>query len=240
MDEYQLRKCQVCLIFYCARLKVRTHPPISAMTQFELTPRLKVLIEKSSLSEDEKRGLTGQDTLSGSSLQAFYGRCRPTLTMLELMSYTKLHIPNKNAQNTEFPKTEEFLKSMELLKLKAKEEEYRRLVQPKLAYTTLYQDDGDDDFNPVKAHKETKSHITTIFNILISVGSVVYAIWYWTDSSWKIRDSYRVLLCVFFGLLILVAEVVVYLSYLNKIEEAKIKERNKKEVKRVIRTVNLR
>lgn len=206
------------------------------MTNFDLTPKLTTLIKKSNLSEDEKNSLLAESTISHSNLQSFYWRCKPTLSMLELLRITKLNIPNKNPRDSEFPKTKEFLESMELLKLKAKEEEYRQLVKPKQDWSTLY-DNEDDDFNPAQAHKETKSHITTIFNILISVVSVVYAIWYWTDSSWKLKDSYRVLLCVFFGLLILVAEVVVYMSYLNKIEEAKIKERNKQEVKKVIKSV---
>lgn len=78
-----------------------------------------------------------------------------------------------------------------------------------------------------------------MFNIFVSVASVVYAIWYWTDSSWGIRDSYRILICLFFGILILVAEVVVYLGYLRRVEEAKVKERNKKEVKKVIRSFTI-
>lgn len=60
-----------------------------------------------------------------------------------------------------------------------------------------------------------------------------------TASSWRLRDSYRVLLTVFFGLLVLVAEVVVYMGYLNKIEEARQKEYKKTEVKKVIKSYNL-
>lgn len=207
------------------------------MTQFVLTPQLTNRIETSSLSQNEKDSLLNRDSISHSDLHSFYLRCKPTPSLLELVRLTKLSIENKNPVE-EVPKSQEFIESMELLKLKAKEEEYRQLVKPKQEYTTMYEN-VDDDFNPAQAHKETKSHITTIFNILISVLSVVYAIWYWTDTSWKIKDSYRVLLCVFFGLLILVAEVVVYLSYLNKIEEAKIKERKKKEVKTVIKSFTL-
>lgn len=157
--------------------------------------------------------------------------------MLELIKTTKLVIPNKNIMNVAIPKSKQFLKSMEVLRLRAKEEEYQRLVRPS-PHQTLYEEKFDaEHLSPAQAAKEVKSHITTIFNILISVASVVYAIWYWTSTSWAIRDSYRVLLCLFFGLLVLIAEVVVYMGYLNKIEDAKIRERNKKEVKKVIRTV---
>ena len=63
--------------------------------------------------------------------------------------------------------------------------------------------------------------------------SVAYAIWYWTETSWGLPLSYRVLLSVFFGILVLVAEVVVYMGYLNKIEDARTRERKKKEVKKL-------
>ena len=45
---------------------------------------------------------------------------------------------------------------------------------------------------------------------------------------------------MFFGLLVLVAEVVVYMGYINKIEDARDKERKKKEVKKVVRSINLK
>lgn len=208
------------------------------MTKFDITPKLETLINDSNLSTQEKNNLLMEKTISHVNLKNFYMRCRPTLSLYHLLQTTKLNAPNKNKMNSDIPKTKEFLKSMELLRLKASEEEYRQLVKPKQQFTSLY-DNEDEDFNPAQAHKEIKSHITTIFNILISVVSVAYAIWYWTDTSWKIKDSYRVLLCLFFGLLTLAAEVVVYMSYLNKIDDAKIKERNKKEVKSVVRSVTL-
>lgn len=128
---------------------------------------------------------------------------------------------------------------MEKLRLQEKENEYQRLVNPAPQYSTLYENSAAPDITPAMASKELKNQITTIVNILISVASVAYAIWYWTESSWKLPDSYRILLCLFFALLVLVAEVVVYLGYLNKIEEARKTERSKKEVKKVIRTVEL-
>lgn len=123
---------------------------------------------------------------------------------------------------------------MEKLRLKAKEEEYQRLIRPSEQFTTLYDNHDQETLTPAAASKELKNQVTTIVNVLISVGSVVYAVWYWTDSSMKMKDSWRVLLCLFSGVLVLVAEVVVYMGYLNRIEEAKIRERKKKEVKKVV------
>lgn len=210
------------------------------MTQFQLTDALIELLERSDLPEKEIERIKNSNSISNLELVDFYHRCKPCPSLLALVRTTRMVIPNKNIKNETLPKTKEFLASMELLRLKAKEEEYHRLVGTSQNVNALFTQEPDDKpYNPAREIKETKSHITTIFNILISVLSVVYAIWYWTDTSWKIKDSYRVLLCLFFGLLILVAEVVVYIGYLNKIEDARTREQNKKEVKRVIRSVTL-
>lgn len=210
------------------------------MLHYELTEELRKLIDESDLEKDEKLILLSQPTISSINMVNFYSRVRPTTTLLQLMKTTKMVTKNKNIVADPKPKTKEFLESMERLRLIEKEQEYQRLVHPKPAYNTLYEDKYEEEpYNPARAHKEVKSHITTMFNILISVASVVYAIWYWTATSWKLRDSYRVLLCLFFGILILVAEVVVYMAYLNKIEAARIKERQKKEVKRVVKLYSL-
>lgn len=208
------------------------------MSHYELTDKLKDIINGSPLHQDSRAKLLEQPTISHKNLISFYKTCQPTSTLLELLRETKIII-NKSAEAPQ-KKSPEFLKSMEKLRLRAKEEEYQRLINPSLQANTLYEQKFDEqELTPAQAHKELKSQLTTIVNVLISVGSVVYAIWYWTDSSWKLQDSYRILLCLFFGLLVLVAEVVVYMGYLNRIEEAKIRERKKKEVKKIITTHHL-
>lgn len=210
------------------------------MSSYEITSELRKLIQDSDLTHDEKAILVSQPSISKTNLVHFYNRCKPTSTLLGLMKITKITLENKNIGVAQ-PKSKEFLASMEHLRLLAMEQEYQRLVNPKPTMGTLYEDKLDEEpFNPARAHKEVKSHITTMFNILISVASVVYAIWYWTNSSWKLRDSYRVLLCLFFGILILVAEVVVYMAYLKKIEAARVKERQKLEVKKVVKSYAIR
>lgn len=210
------------------------------MTRFLVTEKLKALIESSSLSKADKNNLLLQEHVEHTELVNFYRQGKPCSTLLELLRTTKLVIPNKNTKNEDTPKTKDFLRSMEKLRVQAQEEEYQRLVQKtENDPFKLYEQKIDDNWNPAQASKEVRSHITTIFNIFISVVSVVYAIWYWTSSSARMKDSYRVLLCLFSGILILVAEVVVYMGYLGKVEDARVRERNKKEVKRVIQTFKL-
>lgn len=207
------------------------------MTKFEITPTLRETIEKSDIPDELAKKLLSNAFISHQNLVLFYKDYKPTPTFIALIRSTKLYTPNLNASNESTPKSKAFIKSMEQLRLKEKEEEYQKLIRPKQEFNTLYDNSLDEIMTPAQAHKEIKSQLTTIVNILISVGSVVYAIWHWTDSSMKLQDGYRILLCLFFGILVLVAEVVVYMSYLNKIEEAKVKERNKLEVKKLVKTL---
>ncbi|ODV78261.1 uncharacterized protein CANTADRAFT_90627 [Suhomyces tanzawaensis NRRL Y-17324] len=206
------------------------------MTLFEITPELKKIIEESPLEPKLAGELVAQKYISHTNLAQFYNLYHPTPTFLGLVQKARLR--TRNYDEPKKAQTPEFIKSMERLRLEAKEREYERLVNPSPQHQTLYEQ-SNDQLTPAQAHKELKSQVTTIVNILISVASVAYAIWYWTDTSWKLKDSYRILLCLFFALLVLVAEVVVYLGYLNKIEDAKVTERRTKEVKKVLRSVDL-
>lgn len=202
---------------------------------YTVTEGLKRVIRESKLDEATSEALCSRDYITTSNLTDFYKQFRPSSSLLQLIKDNDLKLINPENKETVRPKTAEFIKSMKRLRLEAKENEYQRLVNPTPEFNTLYEAKYDEHApTPAQAHKELKSHVTTIFNVFVSVASVVYAIWYWTDSSWGLKDSYRVLLCVFFGLLILVAEVVVYMGYLNKISEARTKERTTKEIKSVI------
>ena len=68
----------------------------------------------------------------------------------------------------------------------------------------------DKPYTPQMLHKELKEVYTTIFNILITVVSSVVACWYWTPF---MDINLRVLLALFVGMLVLVADVVVYNSF---------------------------
>ncbi|RLV94747.1 Vacuolar ATPase assembly integral membrane protein VPH2 [Spathaspora sp. JA1] len=215
------------------------------MTRYHATDSLKELIESTSNipSSLKSRLLNEESLITHTDLIEFYKLCKPTDTLLDLIKLTKLSIPNKNITPIK-AKTKEYLELMERLRLEEKEREYKRLINPSPEYETLYDvnyNGGDEEqLTMSQMHKELKHQLTTIVNILISVGSVAYTIWYWTESSWGLPVSYRLLLSIFFGLLVLIAEVVVYLGYLNKIDDARVREKKKKEVKKVIKTVDLK
>lgn len=197
---------------------------------FEVTPELIQFIESSGLSDDTIQKLSSLPSISRVDFVKVYQlTSKQSLLQFIKQCKTKLYVePTKE----EPPKTKEFLKSMDKLRSKAQEEEYQRLINTAPSYDTLYEQNlSEKELTPIQEHKQLKSHITTIFNILISVASVAYAIWYWTSTLWALSTGYRVLLCLFFAFLVLIAEVVVYMSYLRKVDEARTAERAKEDKK---------
>lgn len=208
------------------------------MSRFVLTEELRKSIEQSTLDEEEKKKLLDKSWISFHNLKSFYIQCKPTSSLFDLLLITKIML-DVEVEKPERPKTKDFLNLMQALRIKEKEDQYRKLITHPSKYETLYQSDEKDDLSPAKASKDLKDQVTTIVNIIISVVSVVYALWYWTGTSMQASLGHRVLICLFFGILVLVAEVVVYMGYLSRVEEARNKERKKKEVKKIVRTIKL-
>ena len=132
--------------------------------------------------------------------------------------------------------SEDFKKKLEFLKYQEQELEYQSMVKRSKSVFSLQE---DDELTPSQINKQIKEQVTTVFNVLVSVISVVVAIWYWTGSSTNFTVHVRLLFCLFFGILVLVADVVVYNSYLKKLEEAKVKEKTKVEKKKVLSKITL-
>ncbi|CAI4581936.1 CQS_1a_G0031310.mRNA.1.CDS.1 [Saccharomyces cerevisiae] len=132
--------------------------------------------------------------------------------------------------------SEDFKKNLEFLKYQEQELEYQSMVKRSKSVFSLQE---EDELTPSQINKQIKEQVTTVFNVLVSVISVIVAIWYWTGSSTNFPIHVRLLLCLFFGILVLVADVVVYNSYLKKLEEAKVKEKTKVEKKKVLSKITL-
>ncbi|CCC67000.1 hypothetical protein NCAS_0A04420 [Naumovozyma castellii] len=132
----------------------------------------------------------------------------------------------------------EFKKQLETLKLKQEELDYQNMIKNERKTLQIIKEEGET-LTPAQMNKQIKEQVTTIFNIFVSVISVVFAIWYWTGTSAHMPVHYRLLLCIFTGILVLVAEVVVYNSYLTKIDLAKSQEKKKKEQKKVLKKIVL-
>ncbi|CAL9736776.1 vacuolar ATPase assembly integral membrane protein Vph2p [Monosporozyma servazzii] len=137
----------------------------------------------------------------------------------------------------------EFKKQLDSLRYKLNEKEYQDMIKEEPLIKNIHDTriDNPDTINmtPSQMNRQIREQITTVFNILLSVVSVVFAIWYWSRSSSRFPVEIRILLCLFFGILVLVADVVVYNGYLKKLDESKVKERSKKEKKKVIKTIQI-
>lgn len=146
-----------------------------------------------------------------------------SVSLSQLTRGTQVYFPPKKAPP---PKSKEYMKLMEKLRAQQQEKEYQELLGNR------YND--EPDITPGKAVKELREQLSTIVNIAVSVGSVAFAIWYWTGTSTHWSMSARTLLSLFAAILVLVAETVVYLGYKNKIAEAQAVEKAKKEIKEVV------
>ncbi|GME97211.1 unnamed protein product [[Candida] boidinii] len=174
------------------------------------------------------------------------------LTLLQLVSSCKSYAEPAAAASE---KTPEYTQLMEKLRLKQQELEYQDLIRgdtgdmssgAAMGHRQSLKQAGDDDDGPRQTAsqqmKELRNQLTTILNMFVSVASVGYAVWYWSGTSmgnYHLNDGYRVLLALAFALLVLVAEVVVFSGYLRRVDEAREKERGKREVRTVLASVVL-
>lgn len=152
-----------------------------------------------------------------------------TYSLSQLIKGTEVYFPPKKQPP---PKSKEYLKLMESLKIKQQEDEYQQLIGNSIPTH------DEDNVTPGMAVKELREQVSTIINVAVSVGSVAFAVWYWSGTSTHWGLPTRTLLALFAAILVAVAETVVYLGYKNKIAEAKAVELAKPEVKQII-TSNL-
>ncbi|ANZ74387.1 BA75_01108T0 [Komagataella pastoris] len=205
------------------------------MTLYKLTKgTTSRIIESSAFNVSIKRNLANRDFILHADLIQLYQYSQasePLLNMLKgsyMIDLCKIRYHNKILQR--LPKTDMFLETMKELRVKQLDREYALLVN-----STSCSDHSELSFSEMQ--KSIKHQTTTIFNIIVSVLSVAFAAWYWSEHSKYVNNKvFRTTLSLLLALLVLVAEVVVYNSYLHKIEEAKLKEKKKKEIKRVIRS----
>lgn len=108
------------------------------------------------------------------------------------------------------PKSKDFIELMEKLRNDEAEREYQQMLGKPTSQQPTVVDPQE--------MKDMKEQLTTVVNIMISIFSVGFAVWYWSSS---ISDSYRVLLAVFGSIVTAIAEAVVYLGYRRRLNEAR-------------------
>lgn len=134
-------------------------------------------------------------------------------------------------------KTANYVQLMSKLRAQQQELEYQRLIHPERSDISSV-DDLQDISTPAQETKVLKEQLSTIVNIIISVVSVAYATWYWAGSSAGLPVASKLLLSLFTSIVILIAEVVIYLGYLNRVSQARTVERAKREKTQVIKSIS--
>lgn len=134
-------------------------------------------------------------------------------------------------------KTANYVQLMNKLRAQQQELEYQRLIHPERSDISSV-DDLQDALTPAQETKVLKEQLSTIVNIIISVVSVAYATWYWAGSSAGLPVASKLLLSLSTSIVILIAEVVIYLGYLNRVSQARTMERAKREKTEVIKSIS--
>jgi hypothetical protein len=136
------------------------------------------------------------------------------------------------------PKTSEYEQLMARLRKEEEGRKYDRMFNPNsvqhqntdyahiLNQNQSIANSQDDDLT----YKEVNRQVSVIFNVLVTVICCGIAIWI-AARRWSTPP--RLALAMTGSLVVGIAEVVVYTGYLRRINEAKIKEKKKKEVKSV-------
>lgn len=211
---------------------------------------LKELRNQKIISNEELIDLIDiQESISVHTFLELYGKYqedqsskdKPSYDIKHLLTPLEFQFKPQNVPGSNY--SPEFRQHLDNLRCKLREKEYQEMIKSNSTETLGLGNSVDDsntpDLTPSQINKQIKEQVTTVFNILLSVVSVIVAIWYWSGSSSRFPVEIRILLCLFFGLLVLLAEVVVYNGYLQRLNEAKTKEKSKKERKKVIKTIKI-
>ncbi|EWC45044.1 hypothetical protein DRE_06324 [Drechslerella stenobrocha 248] len=108
------------------------------------------------------------------------------------------------------------------------------------AYAAMVGSGGRTDDTVQSITKEVSDQISVILNILFSSIFTGLAIWFATSNlaTYKHRQPLRVGASILVAVIVAIAEVVLYSSYMRKINDAKTQERSKPEVKTLLAESN--
>jgi hypothetical protein len=118
-------------------------------------------------------------------------------------------------------KSPEYIALMARLRKQQEEAEYRALT------SSAPVEEEEEDMT----WKETKNQISVVFNIILSVFAASAAVWK-VASGWGVPQ--RLAAAFVSGLVVAVAEVVLFVGYLRRLEEARKREGREKEKKGVV------
>ncbi|KAG0676326.1 Vacuolar ATPase assembly integral membrane protein [Pichia californica] len=225
---------------------------------YKFGEKVKALVEASGIEKSDKDAILGLKRITYEEFyQAYkmhkdYQKKSIMYYMSDMKPIFDLYDDSKMEKEV---KSEGYVKLMNQLRSEEKEREYRTLLKRNTTKMASVGVDGIGSYTFIKDRENTESHVdginavkeikhqlTTIVNIMITVLSVGYAVWYWSGSSMGLSESsngngIRILMSLVASLLVLVAEVVVFGGYLRKVEEARDKEKKVVENRKVVETI---
>lgn len=222
--------------------------------------RVKKLIEISSIGKGEKDAILSLGRITFQEVRDAHQTCKNDPDVKSLMCYISDLSPvfqiYDETKVSKGNKTEEYKSLMQRLRSEEKEKEYRKLLKRGTESVGVdsiggyaFMSGPNEEMHRVEnvnqTAKEVKHQLTTIVNILITVVSAGYAVWYWSGSSMGLSraDSIggnmgiRVMLSLFAAIVVLIAEVVVFGGYLRKVDEARTKGKALEEERSVVQTI---
>ncbi|CDO95938.1 unnamed protein product [Kluyveromyces dobzhanskii CBS 2104] len=149
------------------------------------------------------------------------------VSMKQLLKSGKLRFKAKKVPGEGY--SESFMAELNRLKAVQQEKEYQEMLQRDSLHVAGPLADRAPSI--AEMNKEVKEQISAVVNVLLTVFGTIYAVWYVTRTGWDIH--FRVLLCLFSGILVLIADVAMYNVYNRKVEEARVTEKRKKVVNKV-------
>lgn len=191
--------------------------------------KLRELLKSISKNDERAQLCLSKGTISFEILDALYSELwSQKYSMKELVVPGVMKFNEKHVAGSDY--SEEFKAQLNRLRAVQEEKEYQQMINR----DGLYEGSDENEAPSVaQMNKEIKEQVSAVFNVLLTVFGSVYAVWYATGYGWDIH--LRVLLCLFSGILVLIADVVMYNAYYRKIEEARRVERGKKESKKVLK-----
>lgn len=182
-----------------------------------------------------------KDVISFEDLKKVYDKVK--LPKKSLLYYTSTTTPQYKSPVQKQEKSEEYIKLMKRLRAEQQENEYRSYLNKEENDMSIIDSIGGYRHQEVNKGngsiaKEVNYQLTTIVNILITTGSVGYAVWYWSGSSiGGMNNGYRILLSLLAAIVVLIAEVVIFGGYLRRVDEARTLERAKVETVEIVETL---
>ncbi|KAF3912902.1 hypothetical protein AA313_de0207827 [Arthrobotrys entomopaga] len=177
-------------------------------------------------SQDENPSVDSIDHVDIAKIARELGLRRPTSKLSYgldiLLRGTEIHIPKLPPK----PKpSAEYLALMERLKHEQEEKAYAKMIGSNQKDETIQ-----------SISKEVSNQISVILNVFFSSFFMGLAIWYATAnlSTYKNKEPLRVGASITVAIIVAIAEVTLYGSYLRKMEDAKSRERSTPEVKTFI------